>query len=121
MPSTEIELGSGIRRGGSAYKYLYAHSIIWRLRRFPHVRRGMRAVPRLGNPGFAWRWTAYCAKALLVTTYGVPPMFALFGMGNTAHASEAGDRKIRGAFRAVIFFVRAAAPPKRGTRCERSC
>jgi len=46
----------------------------------------MRAVPRLGNPGFAWRWTAYCAKALLVTTYGVPPMFALFGMGNTAPA-----------------------------------
>src|SRR5580658_2368307 len=113
MPSTEIELGSGIRRGGSAYKYLYAHSIIWRLRRFPHVRRGMRAVPRLGNPGFAWRWTAYCAKALLVTTYGVPPMFALFGMGNTAPAWEARECRFFAAFGAGTFVARALAPQER--------
>jgi hypothetical protein len=42
--------------------------------------------PALGNTRFASRWTASYAKALLVTTYGVPPMFALVGMGNTAPA-----------------------------------
>ena|ERR1700733_3536799 len=53
------------------------------------------------------------AKALLATTYGVPPMFALARMGNTAPAKEARDRKIRAAFRAGSSSAGGSAPQER--------